>query len=79
MLKRKNLQKQKAQKIILEKNLQIKLLQRKKSLLKKEIILEEMIEILKPLGIDQNLVPIIQIMKTLREKFLAEIIIMLQN
>ena len=38
-----------------------------------------MIEILKLLGIDQNLVLIIQIMKTLKEKFLAEIIIMLQN
>ena len=48
-------------------------------LILEEIISEEMIEILKLLGIDQNLVPIIQITKTLREKFLAEIIIMLQN
>ena len=52
---------------------------RNKITILEEIILEEMIEILKLLGIDQNLVLIIQIMKTLKEKFLAEIIIMLQN
>jgi hypothetical protein len=38
-----------------------------------------MIEILKVMEIDQNLVQIIQIMKILKEKLLAEIIIMLQN
>ena len=44
-----------------------------------EIILEEMIEILKAMEIDLNLDQIIQITIILKEKFLEETTIMLQS
>jgi hypothetical protein len=44
-----------------------------------EIVSEEMIEISKVVAIDQNLVPIILIMRVLKEKLQVEIIIMPQN